>query len=106
MVIGVPKEIKESEYRVGMVPVGVETLAKAGHAVLVESGAGLGTGIADAEYEAAGAEVVATAGEVFERSDVIVKVKEPQPEEVPLIWEGQVVFTYFHFAASRELTEA
>ncbi len=106
MIVGVPKEIKESEYRVGMTPVGAETLAQAGHSILVESGAGLGTGIPDSAYEAAGAEILATAEEVYERADVIVKVKEPQPQEYGLLWEGQVVFTYFHFAASRELTEA
>lgn len=106
MIIGTPKEIKESEYRVGMVPVGAETLTKAGHKVLIESGAGLGTGVTDQDYEEAGAEIVPDAEAVYERSDIIVKVKEPQPEEYPLLWEGQVVFTYFHFAASRELTEA
>jgi alanine dehydrogenase len=106
MIIGTPREIKESEYRVGMVPVGVETLTRAGHSVLVETEAGLGSGVEDRQYEEAGAEILPDAQAVFERADVIVKVKEPQPEEYGYIWEGQAVFTYFHFAASRELTEA
>ena len=105
MIIGVPREIRESEYRVGMVPVGAETLTRAGHTVLIEAGAGQGTGIEDAAYAEAGAEIV-DAKELYRRSDMIVKVKEPQPEEYDRLREGQVLFTYFHFAASRELTEA
>lgn len=106
MVIGVPKEIKESEYRVGMVPVGVELLRQAGHTVLVESEAGRGTSIPDADYRAAGAEIVADHAEIFERAEMLVKVKEPLPEEYALLRRGQIVFTYFHFAASEALTRA
>jgi alanine dehydrogenase len=105
-IIGVPKEIKTDEYRVGMIPVGVEELTRAGHKVLIQSGAGQGSGISDEEYLAPGAEIVATAAEVWQRADLIVKVKEPLPDEWPLMRAGQIVFTYFHFAADRELTEA
>ncbi len=106
MVVGVPKEVKPDEYRVAMVPAGVETLTEAGHSVLVESGAGLGTGIEDSEYAAAGARIVGSAAEVYAQSELIVKVKEPLPTEYPLIRSGQTVFTYFHFAASEDLTRA
>lgn len=106
MIVGVPKEIKDAEYRVAMVPAGVEQLTKAGHTVVVESSAGIGTGISDADYEKAGAQVVPTAKEVFDKSDMIVKVKEPLKQEYGLIKPGQLVFTYFHFAASEELTKA
>jgi len=106
MIVGVPKEIKNNEYRVALVPAGAEMLVEDGHAVLVEAGAGLGTGIEDAEYVAAGAEIVRDAGDVFRRSDMIVKVKEPLASEYPLLHSGQIVFTYFHFAASEELTRA
>jgi alanine dehydrogenase len=106
MIIGVPKEIKRDEYRVAMLPVGVEELARRGHRVLVEHAAGLGSGIADGEYEAAGAQMAATPAEIFAAADLIVKVKEPQLAEWPLIRPGQALFTYFHFAADRDLTEA
>jgi alanine dehydrogenase len=106
MIIGVPQEIKRDEYRVAMLPVGVEELVRAGHAVLVQAGAGLGSGLSDYAYLEQGAELVASASEVFSRADLIVKVKEPQPEEWPLLRDGQIVFTYFHFAADRTLTEA
>ncbi len=106
MIIGVPKEIKPNEERVAVVPAGVEMLVQRGHKVLVQKGAGLGSGFSDEHYKGAGAEIVDTPAEIFERADMIVKVKEPLPEEYPLIREGQIVFTYFHFAASRELTEA
>jgi len=105
MLIGVPKEIKEDEYRVSLLPVGVETLKKHGHKVLVEKGAGLGSGITDAEYRAAGATIIPTAKDVFRRADMIIKVKEPQPKEIRMIRKDQVIFTYFHFAANRSLTE-
>jgi len=84
----------------------VEQLVKAGHRVVVESGAGLGTGISDLEYSRAGAEILAGASQVFQEAEIIVKVKEPQPQEYPLIRAGQIVFTYFHFAASEALTRA
>jgi alanine dehydrogenase len=106
MIIGVPKEIKPDEYRVAMLPVGVEELSRRGHQVLIEHGAGVGSGLPDHEYEAAGAEIVAGAAEIYSRADLVVKVKEPQSSEWPMIRPGQTVFTYFHFAADRELTEA
>jgi alanine dehydrogenase len=106
MIIGVPTEVKTDEYRVAMLPVGVEELTAKGHQVLVQAGAGLGSGLADHEYLRAGADMVASGAEVFERSELVVKVKEPQQEEYSLIRPGQMLFTFFHFAASRELTEA
>jgi alanine dehydrogenase len=106
MVVGVPREVKTDEYRVAMMPVGAEVLSRAGHRVLVELGAGLGSGFADQDYQAAGATIIADAGEVWRRADMIVKVKEPQPSEYPLMRDGQVVFTYFHFAANMELMQA
>lgn len=106
MIIGVPREVKSDEYRVAMLPVGVEELTQRGHTVLVEAGAGLGSGLADHSYLRAGAKLVAGPQEVFEKAELIVKVKEPQPEEWKLIRPGQTLFTYFHFAASSELTMA
>ncbi|HTE18933.1 MAG TPA: alanine dehydrogenase [Armatimonadota bacterium] len=104
MLIGVPKEIKADEYRVSLVPAGVEVLTKAGHTVVVEAGAGLGTGISDADYAEHGAEIAATAADVWRRAELIVKVKEPLEPEYPLIRRGQVIFTYFHLAANEALT--
>jgi alanine dehydrogenase len=106
MIIGVPKEIKRDEYRVALLPVGAEELVHAGHTVLVEAGAGLGSGISDQDYAQQGAELVTGPEEVFARADLVIKVKEPQSVEWPLLRPDQVLFTYFHFAASRELTEA
>jgi alanine dehydrogenase len=106
MIVGVPKEIKDDEYRVAMLPVGVEELTAAGHNVLLEKGAGLGSGIVDAHYESVGARIAGSAEEVWSRADLVVKVKEPQPSEWPRLREGQVVFTYFHFAADEALTRA
>jgi len=106
MIIGVPKEIKADEYRVAMVPAGVERLTAHGHHVLVQSGAGEGSGITDEEYRRAGAEIVSSARRVFAKAEMVVKVKEPQPSEYPLLRGTQIVFTYFHFAASRALTRA
>jgi alanine dehydrogenase len=106
MIVGVPKEIKADEYRVAMLPVGVEELTQIGHSVLIEAGAGLGSGIADAQYLAAGASIVSQAAEIWARADLIVKVKEPQELEWPHLRRGQVVFTYFHFAADEALTHA
>jgi alanine dehydrogenase len=105
-IVGVPKEIKTDEYRVAMIPVGVEELTKAGHQVLIQSGAGQGSGIADEQYAEHGAEIVATAAEIWRRADLVVKVKEPLLAEWPLLRPGQIVFTYFHFAADRGLTDA
>jgi alanine dehydrogenase len=106
MLVGVPKEIKADEYRVALLPVGVEELKRAGHQVLIQAGAGQGSGISDAQYEANGAEIVASAAEIWRRADLIVKVKEPLPEEWPSMRAGQVLFTYFHFAADQKLTDA
>ncbi len=106
MIVGVTKEIKPDEYRVGLLPVGAEELTRAGHRVLVESGAGLGSGLTDEEYVRHGAELVAGPQEVYGRADMIIKVKEPQPAEVRMLRPGQIVFTYFHLAADRQLTEA
>lgn len=104
MIIGVPKEIKSDEYRVAMLPVGVEELTKRGHTVLVEKTAGVGSGYDDARYLNAGATLVDSAEQVWGESDMIVKVKEPQPIETAMMRTGQVVFTYFHFAADAELS--
>lgn len=106
MIIGVPREVKTDEYRVGMRPAGVELLTQRGHTVLIEKGAGEGSGLTDDAYIRAGAHIAATPGEVWGRADMIVKVKEPQPQEWPLMREAQVVFTYFHFAADADLTRA
>lgn len=106
MIIGILKEIKVAENRVCMTPAGVEIMCENGHDVLVESDAGTGSGFDDAAYREAGAEIVATPQEIFRRADMVMHVKEPQPSEYPLIREGQIVFTYFHFAASEQLTRA
>ena len=106
MIVGVPKEIKDDEYRVAVLPVGVEELNRAGHHVLIESAAGLGSGIADSVYVQHGAEMVADAEEIYRRAELIVKVKEPLSQEHPLLRPGQVVFGYFHFAADEQLTRA
>ena len=98
MIVGVPREIKSDEYRVAMIPVGVEELTRAGHQVLIEKGAGVGSGIPDEDYRENGAEIVATAAELFQRAELVVKVKEPQPVEFPRLRPGQVLFTYLHFA--------
>ena len=105
MIIGVPRETLLDEYRVALLPVGVEEFCRSGHQVLLEAGAGLGSGISDHEYLAAGAEMV-TASDLFDRADLVIKVKEPQPEEWELIRPGQAIFTYFHFAANQPLVEA
>ena len=106
MIIGVPKEIKEQEQRVGLLPSGTNELTKHGHSVLVETNAGLGSGYSDQDYVKAGAEIVEQAKDVFARSDMIVKVKEPLKAEFPLLRRGQILFTYLHLAASKPLTEA
>jgi len=102
MRIGVPREIKIHEYRVGLVPAGVRELTGAGHEVIVESGAGCGIGVDDAHYEACGARIVSTAREVFDTAEMIVKVKEPQPQEYAMLQADQLLFTYLHLAADRE----
>jgi alanine dehydrogenase len=105
MLIGVPKEVKSHEYRVGLVPGNVRELAHHGHEVLVETGAGAGIGFDDASYEAAGAAVAASAAEIFAVAELIVKVKEPQPSEVAALRDGQILFTYLHLAADKPLAE-
>jgi len=105
MIVGVPKEIKDNEYRVGMVPSGTEKLVNDGHKVLVQKDAGVGSWISDEEYRATGATIVDTAAEVFAKADMIVKVKEPQPSELDMLRKEQILFTYLHLAADRELTE-
>ena len=105
MIVGVPKETKRDEYRVALLPVGVEELVRAGHRVLVQVGAGAGSGLLDEAYAGCGAVLVDTAAEVFSTADLVVKVKEPQPAELRLLRPGQALFTYFHFAADRALTE-
>ncbi len=104
MIVGVPKEMKSDEYRVAMLPSGVEELVHAGHQVLVEHNAGAGSGISDDDYVASGATIAKTHAEVFSAADLIVKVKEPMRNEWPLLRAGQTVFTFFHFAADEELT--
>src|SRR6187401_2412915 len=106
MIIGVPKEIKEQEQRVALLPSGTNELTKYGHSVLVETNAGLGSGYSDQDYVKAGAQIVDQAKEVFARADMIVKVKEPLKAEFPLLRSGQILFTYLHLAASKSLTEA
>ena len=106
MVIGVPKEIKEQEQRIALVPSAAELLTKRGHTVLVEKNGGVGSGYPDEEYRKACAEIVDLAKDVFARADMIVKVKEPLPAEFPLLRKGQILFTYLHLAASKALTEA
>ncbi len=104
MIIGVPKEIKVEEYRVGLTPMTVKPFIENGHKVLVEKGAGVGSGFSDEDYKAVGAEIVDNKGELFDRSEMIVKVKEPLPEEYDLFHEGQILYTYLHLAADRTLT--
>ena len=106
MIIGVPREIKPQEDRVSMTPAGVDACVRAGHEVVIESGAGAGSGFTDEEYVRAGATILKTAQETFEKADMIVKVKEPLPAEIPFLKENQVVFTYFHLAPDKELTDA
>ena len=105
MRVGVPKEIKVREYRVGLVPANVHELVVHGHEVLVEHDAGIGIGVSDAHYEAAGAKVVASAAEVWQSAEMVVKVKEPQAAERRLLREGQVLFTYLHLAPDPEQTK-
>ncbi len=105
MIIGVPKEVKEDEYRVGLTPSAVRRLIEGGNKVYIEQGAGLGSGISDFEYQAAGAEILATARDIFSNSEMIVKVKEPEGEEIRLINKHHIVICYLHLAASVSLTE-
>jgi alanine dehydrogenase len=106
MIVGVPKEIKNNENRVGLVPSGVKALKQHGHSVLVETHAGHGIGISDEEYRKAGATIIESAKEVFAKAEMIVKVKEPLPEEYNLLREGQILYTYLHLAPAPQLTKA
>ncbi|MCE5259415.1 MAG: alanine dehydrogenase [Chloroflexi bacterium] len=106
MIIGVPKEIKDHEARVAVIPGGVVSLVRAGHKVLVETGAGIGSGITDEQFAQSGAIILPSAAQVFEQAEMILKVKEPQPQECALLHSGQVLFTYLHLAAEQELTLA
>lgn len=106
MLLGVPKEIKDHEYRVGLTPDGVRTLREAGHEIVVEASAGLGSGFTDEDYRRAGARTAASKEDVFRQADFIVKVKEPQLSECPLFRPGQLLFTYLHLASAPELTKA
>ena len=105
MQIGVPREIKDNEFRVSMVPAGVAALVQHGHVVLVESGAGMGSGIDNAAYEAAGATIVSDGAAVFRRADLVLKVKEPLEPEIPRLRPGQILFTYLHLAPQPRLTQ-
>lgn len=106
MIIGVPKEIKNNESRVGLTPAGAFELVKRKHRVLIQQGAGEGSGFPDVDYKKTGAEIVYSLEDVYAKAEMIVKVKEPVAEEYDLVREGQVVFTYFHFASSKSLTDA
>ncbi|MBO0733875.1 MAG: alanine dehydrogenase [Methylocapsa sp.] len=105
MRIGIPKEIKSHEFRVGLIPASVREFAAAGHEIVVESGAGAGINAADKDYRAAGASIAGTADEIFANSEIIIKVKEPQEDEWKKLREGQILFAYLHLAANRELTK-
>lgn len=106
MIIGIPKEIKDNENRVGTTPIGVREFVQNGHTVYVQKSAGAGSGFSDSEYEEAGAQLLPTIEEVYAKAEMIVKVKEPIAQEYPLIRQGQTLFTYFHFAACQPLTLA
>lgn len=106
MIVGVPREVKQDEYRVALIPVGAEELTQAGHRLLVERGAGLGSGIPDAMYVENGAEIVDSAEQIWAESELVIKVKEPQVEEIDLLRAGQILFTYLHFAADETLTRS
>ncbi|ACF14150.1 alanine dehydrogenase [Chloroherpeton thalassium ATCC 35110] len=106
MIIGIPREIKTHEYRVALLPVGAKCLTQDGHRVFVQKGAGLGAGISDMDYENAGAEILDSMEEIYDEADLILKVKEPQPSEIKLLQKGQTLFCFFHFAASKTLTES
>ena len=106
MIVGIPKEIKTQEHRVGVVPAGVKALVDADHRVVIEKGAGLDSGITDDEYEAVGATILDTAQQIYDHAEMVMKVKEPLPEEYGLLHEGQILYTYLHLAPAPELTRA
>jgi len=105
VIVGIPKEVKDNEYRVAATPEGVRELVDSGHTVLIEEGAGLGSGLPEDRYKRAGAQFVSSAEDVWRGSNMILKVKEPQPSEYEVMQEGQILFTYLHLAANRELTD-
>jgi len=106
MQVGVPKEIKNHEYRVALTPAGVHELVNRGHDVMIQASAGEGSGFSDQDYAQAGASIVQTAEEVWAKAELLVKVKEPIAKEYPLMRKGQVLFTYLHLAASKDCTDA
>jgi len=106
MIVGCPREIKQHEYRVGLTPANVYAYISHGHQVRIEAGAGIGSGFPDSEYEAMGAMILPAAEDIWATSDMIIKVKEPLPQEYPLMRSGQILYTYLHLAAVRPLTEA
>ena len=106
MIVGVPTEIKPDEFRVALTPAGVRELTQRGHDVVVQAGAGVGSAIEDDQYAAQGARIVPTAADVFEAAELVLKVKEPLPSEVPLLQPHHALFTYLHLAAAPELTAA
>ena len=105
MKIGVPKEIKNNEYRVGLVPGGVRQLVQDGHRLYVESGCGEGVGISDQDYSEAGAEILSSLEDIYDASEMVIKVKEPLPEEITLLKPHHIIYTFLHLAADRSLTE-
>lgn len=105
MIIGVPVEIKSNENRVGITAAGVSALKDSGHQILVQKAAGAGSGITDQEYHKAGAEILSSAEEIYDRAEMIIKVKEPLPEEYAYLKKEQIIFTYLHLAAAEDLTE-
>ena len=105
MIIGVPKEIKLQEHRIGLTPESVKILTDKGHEVLIQANGGFEAGFTNEDYKKAGAKIIETAEEIFKKSEIIVKVKEPQMNEVKMIKEDQVIYTYLHLAAAKELTE-
>ena len=105
MLVGVPKEIKSQEYRVGLVPSSVRELVHHGHQVMIETGAGMGSGFHDSHYQRTGASIVGNAKEVFRQAELVIKVKEPQPKEIKMLRQGQVLFTYLHLAADADQTK-
>jgi alanine dehydrogenase len=105
VIIGCPKEIKDNEYRVGLTPAGAAVLVQDGHDVFIQKGAGLGSGLTDEQYTQVGAKILDTAAQVFEKAEMIIKVKEPQAVEVKMMREGQILFTYLHLAPAPELTK-
>jgi alanine dehydrogenase len=105
MIIGVPKEIKDNEYRVGLTPAGTAILVHDGHEVVIQKNAGIGSGLSDDAYVQAGAKILDSASQIFERAEMIIKVKEPQPNECGMMREGQILFTYLHLAPAPELTK-